>query len=144
MGAPFIKYVSIWIYVTPRDLTQNNNLARLFLQHAHYVAGCRVTSLQGLQILSWNKDLISVNNNVKKHMEYLYKERKVQLCYTPVYMVDGLKCSFLNTRSLHKHFRSVETDHNICASDIVFLADTRLISSDDNDSYHIQTFQIVC
>ena len=103
-----------------KGLSQNKNLARLFLQHAHYVAASRVTSLQGLQILSWNKDLISIKNDVQKHMEYLYKERKVQLCYTPVYMVDGLKCSFLNTRNLHKHFRSVKTDHNICASDIVF------------------------
>ena len=77
-------------------------------------------------------------------MEYLYKERKVQLCFTRVYMLDGLKCSFLNTRSLHKHFRNVETDHNICASDIVFLAETRVISSDDSDSYQIQNFQIVC
>ena len=127
-----------------KGLSQNRNLARLFLQHAHYVAASRVTSLQGLQILSWNKDLISVNNDVRQHMEYLLKQRKVELCYTPVYMMDGLKCSFLNTRSLHKHFRSVETDHNVCASDIMFLAETRLISSDDNDNYEIQNFQIVC
>ena len=127
-----------------KGLSQNKNLARLFLQHAHYVAASRVTSLQGLQILSWNKDLISINNDVKKHMEYLYKNRKVQLSYTPVYMMDGLKCSFLNTRSLHKHFRSVQRDHNICASDIFFLSETRLISSDRNDSYHIQNFQIIC
>ena len=103
-----------------KGLSQNKNLARLFLQHAHYVAASRVTSLQGLQILSWNKDLISINNDVQKHMQYLYKDRKIQLCYTPVYMMDGLICSFLNTRSLHKHFRSVQKDHNICASDIVF------------------------
>ena len=127
-----------------KGLSQNRNLVRLFLLHAHYVAASRVTSLQGLQILSWNKDLISVNNDVRQHMEYLHKQRKVQLCYTLMYMMDGLKCSFLNTRSLHKHFRSVETDHNIFASDIMFLAETRLISSDDNDNYQIQTFQIVC
>ena len=54
-----------------KGLSQNKNLARLFLQHAHYVAASRVTSLQGLKILSWNKDLISVNNDVWKHMEYL-------------------------------------------------------------------------
>ena len=48
-----------------KGLSQNRNLARLFLQHAHYVAASRVTSLQGLQILSWNKDLISVNNDVR-------------------------------------------------------------------------------
>ena len=82
-----------------------------------------------------------MNNDVRKQMEYLYKERKVQLCYTPVYMMDSLKCSFLNIRSLHKHFISVKAkDHNICASDIIFLAETRLISPDDNDSYQNTNF----
>ena len=71
--------------------SENEHLARLFLQHAHYVAASRVTSLEGLQILSWNADLISVNNDVRKHMEYLYNERKVHLCYTPVYIMTGLK-----------------------------------------------------
>ena len=94
--------------------TQNNNLAQLFLQHAHYVTASRVTSLNGLQILTWNPDLISVNNNVKEHMEYLHNERNVQLCYTPTYKMEGLKTSFLNTRSIHKHFRSIKTNCNVC------------------------------
>ena len=77
-------------------------------------------------------------------MECLHKQREVQLCYTPVYMMDGLKCSFLNTRNIHKYFISVETDHNICAADIMFLAETTLMSSDDNDNYQIQASQVVC
>ena len=124
--------------------SENEHLARLFLQHAHYVAASRVTSLEGLQIFSWNADLISVNNDVRKHMEYLYNERKVHLCYTPVYIMTGLKCSFLNTRSLHKHFRSVETNHNLRGADIVFLAETKLTCSDPSDSYQLQGFQIAC
>ena len=36
-----------------KGLSKNRNLARLFLQHTHYEAASRVTSLQGLQILSW-------------------------------------------------------------------------------------------
>ena len=124
--------------------SENEHLARLFLQHAHYVAASRVTSLEGLQILSWNADLISVNNDVRKHMEYLYNERKVHLCYTPLYIMTGLKCSFLNTRSLHKHFRSVETNHNLHGADIVFLAGTKLTCSDPSDSYQLQGFQIAC
>ena len=55
--------------------SENEHLARLFLQHAHYVAASRVTSLEGLQILSWNADLISVNKDVRRHMEYLRNER---------------------------------------------------------------------
>ena len=125
-------------------LTKNDHLARLFLQHAHYVAASRVTSLEGVQILSWNADLISVNKDVRKHMEYLHNERQVELCYMPVYVMKGLKCSFLNTRSLHRHIRSVQMNHNLCGADVVFLAETRLTASDPSDSYQIQGFQIVC
>ena len=88
--------------------SETEHLARLFLQHAHYVAASRVTSLEGLQILSWNADLISVNKDVRRHMEYLHNDKQVDLCYTQVYVMKGLKCSFLNTRSLHRHIGSVQ------------------------------------
>ena len=124
--------------------SENEHLARLFLQHVHYVAASRVTSLEGLQILSWNADLISVNKDVRRHMEYLCNERQVDLCYTPVYVMKGLKCSFLNTRSLHRHIRSFQMNHNLCSADVVFLAETRLTASDPSDSYQIQGFIIAC
>ena len=57
--------------------SENEHLARLFLQHAHYVAASRVTSLEGLQILSWNADLTSVLKDVRKHMEYLCNESEL-------------------------------------------------------------------
>ena len=124
--------------------SENEHLGRLFLQHAHYVAASRVTLLEGLQILSWNGDLISVNKDMKRHMEYLHNERQVDLCYTPVYVMKELKCSFLNTRSLHRHIKSVKTNRNLCGADVVFLAETRLTVSDSIDSYQIQGFQIAC
>ena len=124
--------------------SENEHLPRLFLQHAHYVAASRVTSLEGLQILSWNADLISVNKDVMRHMEYLRNERQLDLCYTPVYVMKGLKCSFLNTRSLHRHIRSVQMNHNLCSADVVFLAETRLTASDLSDSYKIQGFKTAC
>ena len=124
--------------------SENEHLARLFLQHAHYVAASRVTSLEDLQILSWNADLISVNKDVRKHMEYLCNGRQVDLCYTPVYLMKGLKCNFLKTRSLHRHIRSVQTNHNLCGADVVFLAETRLTALDPSDSYQIQGFKIAC
>ena len=76
-------------------LSKNQNLAKRFLQHAHFVAASRVTTLEGLQIISWKSELISVNQDVKEHMDYLPTHRKVQLCYTPVYnMFTGMKCCF--------------------------------------------------
>ena len=65
-----------------KGFSENEHLARLFLQHVHYVAASRVKSLEGLQILSWNADLISVNKDVRRYMEYLHNERQVDLCYT--------------------------------------------------------------
>ena len=128
----------MWRWISDSEgFSKNEHLARLFLQHAHYVAASRVTSLEGLQILSWNVDLISVNKDVRKHVEYLCNERQVELCYTPVYVMKGLKCSFLN-------IRSVQMNHNLCGSDIVFLTETRLTASDPSDSYQIQGFQIAC
>ena len=101
--------------------------------------------LEGLQIISWQPKLISVNQDVKEHMDYLKTHRKVQLCYTPVYnMVTGMKCCFLNTRSLYKHIANVKANHNICASDVILLAETRLIHSDDDDTYRIPGFEVSC
>ena len=125
-------------------LSKNPNLAKSFLQHAHYVAASRVTTLKGLQLLSWNPELISVNHDVKDHVDYLHKHRKVQLCYTPVYNMIGLKCSFLNTRSLHKNINNVIGNFNICASEIFFMAETRLRNTDTSNTYKIPEFKIVC
>ena len=88
---------------------------------------------------------ISVNQDVKEHMDYLKTHSKVQLCYTPVYnMVTGVKCCFLNTRSLYKCIENVKANHNICASDVIILAKTRLIHSDDDDTYKIPVFEVSC
>ena len=125
-------------------LTKNQNLAKPFLQHVHYVAASRVTTLEGSQIISWKPKLISVNKDVKEHMDYLKTHRKVQLCYTPVCnMLAGMKCSFLNTRSLYDT-ENVKANLNICASDVIFLAETRLVHSDDNKKYEIPGFEVSC
>ena len=109
-------------------LSKKQNLAKGILQHAHYVAASRVTTLEGLQTISWNPEFVSVNQDVKEQMGYLKTHRKVQLCYTPVYnMVTGMKFCFLNTRSLYKYIENVKANHNICASDVIILAETRLI-----------------
>ena len=82
-------------------LTKNKNLAKLFLQHAHYVAANRVTTLEGLQIISWKPELVSINKDVKEHMDYLKTHRKVQLCYAPVNnMLAGHEMLFFKHKEL--------------------------------------------
>ena len=44
-------------------LSKNQKLAKCFLQHAHYVAASRVTTLEGLQIISWKPEHVSVNQD---------------------------------------------------------------------------------
>ena len=74
-------------------------------------------------------------------MDYLKTHRKVPLRYTPVYnMVSSMKCCFLNTRSFYKHIENVKANHNICASNVIFLAKTMLIHSDDDNTYKIPGF----
>ena len=126
-------------------LTNNSThprTAKPFLRHAHYVAASRVRSLEGLQILKWNEDLISVNEDVQKHLDYLQKERTLHLCYTQLYNLEGvMKCVFLNTRSLHKHISDVQSSHNIKEADLVIVAEMQLKSSDVNTDYEIDNHQ---
>ena len=58
-------------------------------------------------------------------------------------MLAGMKC-FLNTRSLYKHIENVKANYNICASDVFFLTETRLVHSDDNKKYEIPGFEVSC
>ena len=52
---------------------------------------------QGYNI-DWSPEYISVNKNVEDHMEYMNKDNKLKLCYTPLHKMKGsYKCSFLNT-----------------------------------------------
>ena len=142
-GSTFSKICLDMDISDSEGLAKNTNLAKIFLQHAHYVAASRVTTPEGLQILTWNPQLVSVNNDVKEHMEYLYSKKQLQICYTPVYEMTGLTCTFLNTRSLAKHFKSVQVNYNILYSDICFLAETRLTSNDASINYKIAGFPTI-
>ena len=102
---------------------KHQHLAKIYLQHAHYVAASWVTSLKGLQIITLNPHLINVNVDVKEHIAYMQKEKNLKLCYTPSYnMPPGLKCVFLNMSSLHKHIANVKANFNICCCRCIFLS----------------------
>ena len=48
---------------------KNPEKAKAFYQHVHYVATSHVRSLKGLQIVKWNLNLISVNEEVQSHLD---------------------------------------------------------------------------
>ena len=74
-------------------------------QHAHYVAASRMSSLEGLQILNWAPHLISVNEEVEVHMEYMNTHKKLELCFVPLYSINSTyKCLYINARSLHNAY----------------------------------------
>ena len=71
--------------------------------HMHYVGLSRVTTIEGLYVTELCEDKITVSSEVEKHMKYLRKEGKLELCISPVYNADerAIKVCFLNARSLH-------------------------------------------
>ena len=124
-----------------RSLQKIQKKAKAFYQHAHYVAASHIRSLKGLQIIKWNPDLVSVNEEIQSHLDYLYSLSKLQICYTPVYeMIGTYLCSFLNTHSLHLHFKDISSNHNMLASDIVILCETRLMKTDSSIELMIHGF----
>ena len=119
------------------------NLAKLYLQHAHYAVARCVTSPERLQILTWNPQFISTNCEVKEHLAFMNEQQMLRLCYVPVYnMPVGLKCMFLNHSSLHKNILHVKASHNICATAIILLAERRLIPNDNTNEYLIPQYDI--
>jgi hypothetical protein len=52
------------------------------------------------------------------------------------------KILFQNVRSLHLHFPDVASDYNVKAADINIFVKTALCSNDNNDLYHIPSFQL--
>ena len=80
-----LESVCIDMDVSPSEkFAKNPEKAQPFYQHAHYIAASHVRSLKGLQIIKWNPDLISVNEEVQSHLDYLHSHSKLQICYTHI------------------------------------------------------------
>ena len=105
------------------------------IPHMHYVALSRVTTIEGLYVTDLCENRISVDQKVVAEMEQLRTERRLPLCFTPLYDVkyeSDLKVCFLNARSLHKHIDDVCHDFNFTSSDIAIFTEAR-ISLFDNE-----------
>ena len=66
-------------------------------------------------------------------MQLLRNEYKLDLCFTPLYMLENtdLKICYLNTRSLHKHIE-----------DILIFTETRFSPHDPDEMYAIEGYEL--
>ncbi|KAK3090521.1 hypothetical protein FSP39_012459 [Pinctada imbricata] len=114
------------------------------MPHIHYVAMSRVRKFENLHILNFNSTALATDERVKDEMNRLRQEAKLKLCYDCLYDVDPLyfKVAFNNARSFHKHFLDVSVDPNILAADVIGIMESRLCSSDHNETYAIDGFEI--
>ena len=99
-----------------------------------------MTAIEGLYITDLCGSKISVDPKVVKEMKLLRNECKLDLCYTPLYMLENsdLKICYLNARSLHKHIDDVRKDINYLSADILIFTETRFSPHDPDEMYTIE------
>ena len=104
----------------------------------------RVTSIDRLYVTDLCENKIAVDPKVKVEMEKLRRERKLKLCFSPLYYIDqtSLKICYLNARSLRKHVEDVRKDFNFISADLAIFSETRFSPFDDDDIYSIDGFQL--
>jgi hypothetical protein len=112
---------------TQSQIVVNLNTNSRAIPHIHYVALSCVTTIEGLHITDLCENKISVDQRVVQEMELLRTERRLKLCFTPLYMLDHshLKICYLNARSLHKHIEDVRKDINYSSTDILIFTETQ-------------------
>ena len=128
---------------TQSQIVANLNTQRA-IPHIHYVALSRVTTIEGLYITDLCESKISVDPRVVKEMQLLRNEYKLDLCFTPLYMLENtdLKICFLNARSLHKHIDDVRKDINYLSTDILIFSETRFSPHDPDEMYAIDGYEL--
>ena len=128
---------------TQSQIVVNLNTKRA-IPHIHYVALSRVTAIEELYITDLCESKISVDPKVVKEMQLLRNEYKLDLCFTPLYMLENsdLKICYLNTRSLYKHIDDVRKDINYLSVDILIFTETRFGSRDRDEMYAIEGYKL--
>ena len=117
---------------------------RKTISHIHYVALSRVTAIEGLYTTDLYESKISVDPKVVKEMQLLRNECKLDLCFTPLYMLENtdLKICYLNARSLHRHIDDVRKDINYLSVDLLIFTETRFSVYDPDEMYTIEGYDL--
>ena len=92
----------------------------------------QVTSLEGLQILNYNRAAIKKDKRVDTEMLRL-QQRPITFVSPIILMLpeqDFIKISHLNVRGYLDHINDLKTDHVISSADVICLTETHLRKSD--------------
>ena len=67
--------------------------------------------LEDLYILNMNEAARALDDDVNIEMQRLRTDAALELCYVPLYKIgsDKTKIAFNNARSLHKHYKDVQS-----------------------------------
>ena len=86
---------------------------------------------------------ISIDPKVVQEKQLLRNEYKLDLCFTPLYMLANtdLKICYLNARSLHKHIEDVRKD-NYLSANITIFTETRFSQNDSDEMYAIEGYEL--
>ena len=101
--------------------------------------------LKDLYKLNMNEASIAFDDDMNVEMHRLCTEAVLELCHVPLYKtVSGkIKIAFNNARSLHKHFRDVEFEPSVLATDPIGFAETWLCRRDKNVHYDLKRFRLI-
>ena len=123
---------------TKSQIVVNLNTRRA-IPHIQYFTLSQVTAIEGLYITDLCESKISVDPKVVKEMQLLRNEYKLDLCFTPLYMLENtdLKICYLNARSLHKHIDAIQKDIDYLSIDISIFTETRFSPHDPDGMYTI-------
>ena len=109
------------------------------IDHLHYVALSRLTSINGLYILNLQQDKISVSQEVKQEMQRL-RASKTEEQHSFVTSPCTFKIIYLNCRSLNRHMEDVLKDWNIKHSSVACFSETRFCDRDQLDQTALHDF----
>lgn len=117
------------------DLTTSRKI-----DHVHYVALSRATSIERLYILNLQPDKISINPQVKEDVKRLRQEQPVHISPSLFDISPENKICFFNARSLHRHLLDVRQDFTLQLCSIICCCETRLIKTDTEQDTQLAGF----
>ena len=108
-----------------------------------YTGLSRLTKLENLTMLKFDRDKVCVSEEVIKEMERLRgPDCQHQISFRHFLEekkdINTTRVLFHNVNSLHGHFEDVKSDPNYLNADIIGLAESRLYSSDNDEAYSLE------